>query len=350
MEWQRKTRSFFLCTFLSVAYLIKRYCKFFVFCVFFLYFCTVNYNFELNTHKIDMGFLKSLFGVTDDNAADEKKQSADKDFEILKNDGIRALRQCQCNADYAVKCFEHALAIKDDAEVREQLAVALYQLGEYAQSAEQYGKLVELEPDNAALIMRKAEMAYLADEYDVVTTDCARILELQPDNSRACLLYARGYMGNGNDIPAIAMLTKAIALDADNLDAYLLRGQQLLKLGDSNGAKEDAEKLVAEAPDSEEAQLLLARVNEALGNHEEAISIYNKVVDLNPFSVEAFRERGAVKLAMGDKEGAEADMRQVLEIAPDTLDGTTGDFTAEGREGIQCKVEQAYKNINPLGL
>lgn len=297
-----------------------------------------------------MGFLKSLFGVTDDNAVSKQQQSADKDFEILKNDGIRALHQCQCNAEYAAKCFEHALAIKDDAEVRELLARALYQLGEYAKSEEQYARLAELEPDNAALIMRKAEVAYMADMHDVVAADCAKVLELEPSNSRACLLYARSYIATGNDIQAIAMLTKAITIDDDNLDAYLLRGQLLLKLGDRNGAEEDAVKLVEEAPESEDAQLLMARVTEAQGRHEEAIGIYNKVADLNPFSIEAFKERGAVKLALGDKAGAEADMRQVLEIAPDALDGTNGDFTAEGHEGIQCQVEQAYRNINPLGI
>lgn len=78
--------------------------------------------------------------------------------------------------------------------------------------------------------------------------------------------------------------------------------------------------------------------------------MYGEVIKLNPFNVDALKERGAIKYAIGDAAGAEEDMRQVLEIAPDTLDGTTGDFTAEGREGIQCKVEQAYRDINPYGF
>lgn len=295
-----------------------------------------------------MGFFKSIFGVDNNNTENTKQQEDNKNFDILSYDGARALKQG--NAEYAIKCFNHALAIKDDAVVREQLADALYQQGSYAQAQEQYGKLTELEPDNAALLMRKVEVEFLADMFEEVVADCSHLLELQPDNSRACLLYARGFIGQGSDIQAIAMLTKAIALADDNLDAYLLRGQLLQKLGDLNGAESDAAKLVAEAPDSEEAQLLMARITEAQGKHQEAIDTYNKVINLNPFSVEAFKERGAIKLALGDKEGAEADMRQVLEIAPDTLDGTNGDFTAEGREGIQCKVEQAYQNINPLGL
>ena len=146
------------------------------------------------------------------------------------------------------------------------------------------------------------------------------------------------------------MLTKAISIDEDCLDAYLLRGGLLMKLGDLDGAGADASLLVGKVPDSEDAQLLSARVTAARGQRQEAIEMYNKVIDLNPSCVEAFRQRGTIRLALGDKDGAEADMRQVLELSPHELDATSGDFTAEGREGIQCKVEQNYRNMNPYGF
>lgn len=296
-----------------------------------------------------MSFLKSLFGVSDNSdAASARQQESDRNFDILKYDGIRALRQG--DGDYAVKCLTHALQIKDDGECREHLANAYLQQGDPTAALGQMNVLAESEPDNSALLLRKAEVAYLADAYDVVADTCMTILELAPDNSRACLLYGRAFMAQGNDIQAIAMLTKAISIDEDCLDAYLLRGGLLMKLGDLDGAGADASLLVGKVPDSEDAQLLSARVTAARGQHQEAIEIYNKVIDLNPFCVEAFRERGAIRLALGDKDGAEADMRQVLELSPHELDATSGDFTAEGREGIQCKVEQNYRNMNPYGF
>ena len=299
-----------------------------------------------------MGFLKSLFGVTDE---DEKTKSQDDDkaFDILKYDGIRAL--AQGNVTFAVRCFEHALEIKDDAETRERMAVALGNGGDYEGSMKQYAKLVELEPDNAPLVLRMAQMAYLAGKYEDCVAACSKVLQIDSADRMACLLQARGYVELGNTINAVAMLTKAIALYADKPDtvtgqAWLLRGALLLNLGDLDGASADARNAAEQMPDSDEAYLLMARVAEAQGCHEDAIRAYDKVVELNPFSVEAFKERGSVKYALGDKSGAEEDMRQVLEIAPDTLDDTNGDFTAEGREGIQCKVEQAYRDINPLGI
>ena len=299
-----------------------------------------------------MGFLKSLFGVTDE-TEESKAQGGSKDFDILKYDGIRALKQG--DVAFAVKCFQHALEIKDEAETREQLAVALGNGGDYEGSMKQYAMLAELEPGNAPLVLRLAQMAYLAGKYEDVVATCARVLEIEPSNSMASLLQARAYMEQGSIIQAIAMLTKAITLDSAkqytvSCQAWLLRGGLLLKMGDLDGAFADARKAVEQMAEPDEAYLLMARVAEAQGRHDDAINAYDKVVELNPFCVEAFKERGAVKYAMGDKNGAEDDMRQVLEIAPDALGDTNGEFTAEGREGIQCKVEQAYRDINPLGI
>ena len=96
-----------------------------------------------------MSFLKSLFGVSDNNdAASAKQQESDRNFDILKYDGIRALRQGE--GCYAVKCLVHALQIKDDGECREHLANAYLQQGEPMAALEQMTVLVESEPDNPA--------------------------------------------------------------------------------------------------------------------------------------------------------------------------------------------------------
>ena len=61
-----------------------------------------------------MGFLKSLLGLGGDDAAAKNDDNKSKEFDVLKYDGVRALRMGQ--NDYAVKCFEHALQIHDDLE------------------------------------------------------------------------------------------------------------------------------------------------------------------------------------------------------------------------------------------
>mgnify|MGYP000600154037 CR=1 FL=1 len=84
--------------------------------------------------------------------------------------------------------------------------------------------------------------------------------------------------------------------------------------------------------------------------NEKSLELYNNVIEQNPFCIDAYKERGALRLALGDKEGAEEDMRQVLELNPNGQNGINGEFTAEGTENIQQKVEKAYRSLDPYGI
>ena len=73
-----------------------------------------------------MNFLKKLFGVQD--APTDPKQEEEKNFEMFKYDGVRALQQHQF--EYAAKCFDHALELNaDDLECRDYLSRACIATG-----------------------------------------------------------------------------------------------------------------------------------------------------------------------------------------------------------------------------
>ena len=190
----------------------------------------------------------------------------------------------------------------------------------------------------------------MMEDYGALSSACEKALLIDGGNPMVHYLYARGCAGQGDDVNAIAMLTKALTLKDDYAEAYLMRGETLLRMGDVAGADDDVKWLVEHLAENEDVLLLKARVEEAKGNRDEAVLIYNKVIELNPFNVAAFRGRGAVKLAQGDKQGAEEDMRMVLELNPHEADGVNGQYTAEGTEDIAQKVQEAYRNNNPFGL
>ena len=56
-----------------------------------------------------MGFFKSLFGGSP-SSEDKRKDEDSKNFDTLKYDGVRALKQGQFG--FAIKCFTHALDIQ----------------------------------------------------------------------------------------------------------------------------------------------------------------------------------------------------------------------------------------------
>lgn len=295
-----------------------------------------------------MSFWKSLFGSKEESPEEKKKEDDARNFDILKYDGVAALKVHEL--EHAIKCFNKALEIKEDLEIRDYLSQALIQNNELLAAYAQLQKLAEAQPDNIKIWERMARVAYLMEDYGAMSDACEKALLLDKDNPEVSFLYARACLGHGEEVNAVAMLTKTIAIKPDFLDAYLLRGQTLLKMGDTKGAAEDADYLVEKAPDNEDALLLKAKVEEALGHHEDTITYYNKVINANPFCIDAFKGRGAIRLAQGDTKGAEEDMKSVLELDPKKAAEVNGEYTGEGTEDIQQKTEQAYRNNNPFGL
>ena len=291
-----------------------------------------------------MGFWNSLFGG-ETNPEEEKKAADERNFDLLKYDGVKAMRMGQY--EYAVKCFEKALETKEDAEVRDYLSRAFIRMGRLDDALAELKMLTMQEPDNIHLKMQAAGVAYMKEDYAEMVALCEQALALDADNAMVHLFYAKAELGQDNIIQGIARLTKAIALEENLADARLLRGQTLLKMGDFNAATEDVAWLTEHTEESEDVLLLHARIEAAKGNADEAIRIYSQVIDVNPFQVDAFRERGKLRLEQGDKQGAEEDMKMVLELNPEEMADVNGEYSAEG---IEQKTRQAYSNLNPFGI
>lgn len=291
-----------------------------------------------------MGFWNSLFGG-ETNPEEEKRAADERNFDLLKYDGVKAMRIGQY--EYAVKCFEKALETKEDAEVRDYLSRAFIRMGRLDDALAELKKLTMQEPDNIHLKMQAAGVAFMKEDYAEMTALCEQALAVDADNAMVHLFYAKAELGQNNVIQGIARLTKAIALEENLADARLLRGQTLLKMGDFNAASEDVAWLTEHTEESEDVLLLHARIEAAKGNADEAIRIYSQVIDVNPFQVDALRERGKLRLEQGDKQGAEEDMKMVLELNPEEMADVNGEYSAEG---IEQKTRQAYSNLNPFGI
>ena len=292
-----------------------------------------------------MGFWSVLLGGKQLSPEEEKQEQEDKNFDLLKYDGVRAMKTGR--ADYAVRCFTEALKLKEDLEIHDYLSQALLSQGDLTSALAELQMLSKAEPKNASIQVRIAQVAYMEEDYAAMVAACEQAMTLEPENVHLHFLYAQAYQGQGNIVGAIAMLTKAIAMQEDYADAYLLRGQMLLGMGDTSGADADATWLLEHVGAYEEALLLKARIEAAKGNIDEAIKVYGLVTEVNPFSIEAFRERGQLKFDRGDKAGAEQDMKTVLELDPNQLADVSGEYSAEG---IEQRVKQAYSAVNPLGL
>lgn len=292
-----------------------------------------------------MGFWKSFFGGEEASPEEEKKNADAKNFDLLKYDGVKAMRMGQF--EYAERCFTEALKIQDDMEVHDYLSQTLTRLGNLEGALSELLTLVRIAPDNVAVLMQGAHVAYMLENYDQMKALCEQALAIDGEQAIPNYQMAQAVMGQGDMISGIAYLTKAITLSEELADARLLRAKTLLKMGDVNGAAEDVDWLMVHTEDEEDVLLMAARVAHAKGQNDEAILIYNKVTELNPFQLDAYRERGQIKFELGDKQGAEEEMQKLLEMNPNEMSDVSGNYTAEG---VEQAVKRAYSNMNPFGI
>ena len=283
-----------------------------------------------------MNFFKALFGSKPKTPEEDKKETEEHNFDVLKYDGKQAMMQG--NAEYAVKCLTHALKIKDDPETRDYLSQALIRQGDLLMAYEHLQKLAETEPDNVKIYIRMANVAYMMEDYNAMSNACEKAMLIDKDMPELMYLYAQACIGLNDSSNAVAMLTKAINLREDYGDAYLLRGETLLADGKLDDAAEDVAWLMERYSETEEVLMLNGRLEKAKGDSDRAMATFNSVIELNPFSIDAYRERAAIKMEQGDKEGYDEDMKKIQEMTPEN-----------DEEDIEEKTRQAYKNSNPFG-
>lgn len=317
-----------------------------------------------------MNLLKKLFAGNNEPEENVRHKNEERNFDILKYDGIRAQRIGKWI--YAEKCFKEALNIRPDLETASLLVSTSLQLNKLEQAHEVLGQMISLEPQRLQSYLDLARVCYLQEHYDDMLATAQQAAQLVPDNETPYFLQAQAYHKLGDSIHTIVALTQAISRKEDFTEAYLMRGQVLLEMKQYNEALEDVDFLLKHDSIDEEALRLAAEVQQGLGNEDEAVTYYKKVIDLNPFNEHSYEQialiharkkeyaqaiatldealeinekaqlyqlRGKLKMDSGDKEGALADMKKALELNPESENRISGHFD---------NFDTLYKSNNPL--
>lgn len=288
-----------------------------------------------------MNFFKALFGGKQESSEEKKQQEEARQFDTLKYDGVRAMKSGEI--DFAVKCFRHALSMKDDLEIHDYLSQALIAQNNLIEAYDELQIMAEAQPDNQAIFIRMANVAFMMEDYGALSNACEKAMLIDDSNAEVMYLYGRGCIGQDDDVNAVAMLTRAITLNDKFYDAYLLRSQANLRLEKIDEASADADFLLEQVGENEDVLLLKARIARAQGNVDDAIAFYGRVINENPFREEAYRERAELRRKSGDEQGAEEDLKKADEVAPE-------DQKSAEDQKIQQKVEKKYREMNPYGF
>lgn len=318
-------------------------------------------------------FFSSLFSSSakTEDTEENKAKNEQKNFDILKYDGIRAQRIGKVK--YAIKCFTEALNIQEDYETMGYLVSAYTMAGELEEALGVLDGMIRLEPEKIDPLLSRVNLLFMLDRDAEVMDDCERMIALDADSHLPHFLMAKAKKTTGDALGAIAELTRSIALKDDFADAYLLRADLLLSLRQGKEALEDVETALRLVPEEETAYLLRGRIHELLGDLEAATEDYRRATDLNPFNEEgcllagkllitrekydeaiaffdeaieaspefakAYAERGRAKNLRGDKAGAFEDLKKSIELNPEgdearKFDGQHSNFDDLYKGGI----------------
>ena len=233
-----------------------------------------------------MGIFSSLFG-----GSKSPEQENEKKFDILKYDGIRAMRIGKLT--YAIKCFEEATALREDLETMLHQANAYVRANRMDDARQLMERATHLEPRRASTYLALANLCYMAEDYAAMNKACQDALALDADHAPTHFLSAKAALGMGNSIQAIASLTRAIMLNETFTEAYQLRAEVLLQMRQAKDAAEDIDKLLTLNPEDESALLLKAEMTAMEGRGEEAVKLMDEVLALNPFCEKAYLLKGS---------------------------------------------------------
>ena len=304
-----------------------------------------------------MGIFSSLFGGN-------KKTDEEKNFDILKYDGIRAMRIGKLT--YALKCFEEATALREDLETMNHQANTYIRVNRMDDARALLVRMTEIAPEQPLVFQSLASLCYMQEDYKAMNDACQKALALNDQDPSTYFLSAKAAVGMSNGFQAIAMLTKAIMLNEEFVEAYQMRAEILWQMRQAKDASDDIEKLLSLNPEDENALLLKAEImavsgdeegavklmNEVLalnpfcekayllkGNYllakqdaDGAIAVYNEALEINPNFAAAYHERGRAKLAKGDKQGSMEDMKHAIELAPEQGAAISGEYNNYGAE------------------
>lgn len=261
-----------------------------------------------------MGFFKTLFGGGVSDPVEEQKKQIQKEFEILKYDGIRARRMHRM--DYARKCFEEAIKLQDDFETYAQLVQLLFETGDFQAALEPLDHMAKAEPHIAETFISLATVHFMLENYQEMADNAQLAIDKAPDNVQAYYLKGKAMQGLTQEDEAVNLFTKAIDLQNDFAEALLLRGQIYLRQAKLTEALADAEAVIASGKEVESGLLLRGSVKEVENQPEDAEADYRQVLELDPFNQQAYIYIGKLYLKKGRYADAIGVMDDAIEMSP----------------------------------
>ena len=209
----------------------------------------------------------------------------------------------------ASNVVSQAASLLDEANAR-------YQEGDFAQAVELYGKVLELEPQNAIAYNQRGNAYRQMEQYALCINDYTQAIQYAASPAERATYYAnRGaaYALQGDIQRALDDFGQAIAQNPDFARAYESRAALYAQLGNYAQAIADYTTFLNLKPDTPTGFVQRAQAYANAGDLQAAIRDYTQAIALQPMA-SAYFNRGELYRKLGDPADALADYAQALQL------------------------------------
>lgn len=229
---------------------------------------------------------------------------SDPAVQALVDEGNRALD----NYDYeaAQAAFNNALAINPDSipALFGRARTLYFDSGDYAAAVEALTRILELDPNNAAVLHQRGVIYRDWGEYDESLDDLSAALAVDDTVAAYYADRALTYGYSSQYENAVDDYAAAIALDGSNARYFMERGAYLSYIDRYDEAISDLDRSIELAPDSYEPYFSRGYIYLDMDRCDAAIPDFNRVIELRPEDIEAREGLVECALRVGDIDTA----------------------------------------------
>lgn len=205
------------------------------------------------------------------------------------------------------------LGPKGSAQVRVNLGIGFFELGQYSDAVAEYTRGIETAPRMVALYMNRAKayeklrrLSEAAADYDTA---------LRIDRNAADVYMSRGVMllSHGDPGRSVKDFSKVIELEPSWTGPYFNRGVAQFRLGDNLAAERDFSIVLQRNSSDAGAYLNRGRARAALGRADAGLD-FDRALAIEPEWGGGWFARGQFFDANGNREAANQDFLRAYEL------------------------------------
>jgi len=202
-------------------------------------------------------------------------------------------------------------------EIRSNLGAALSGEGLYTEAIAEYKQALALKP-NAQVQLNLALAYYKTGDFNQTIKTLQRVHAEEPANMQAVTVLSDCYLKLGQNKNVIALLTPVQQAQPDNETFIYLLGTALVRDGQADKGQVLIDKILRNG-DSAESRLLMGTAKYMVSDYAGAREDLKKAIELNPNLPEAFAYYGMALLSTGDQVGARKAFERELHSDPNNF-------------------------------